>query len=271
MSCLSACHFWSSTDGNSKRSLGRPQTDPNRPLHLHPPALRAAIHGAPPPVPLCGGSIGVSPGKTAASARVSVPAARGAPRAAPTPWHGTARHVRRAPPAPLNRYATAPSGAAQLLRYGALKSGRREVCMGSSSLAARRSPLTPRPARAPHEQQPTNLRSRRRPSRLLPPPPPHATMVEMVRTSSPPRRATRCRHPENSLTSPYRASRLLSVPRRSTVTLRRPPGRRRGRGGRKEGRRGRRRGGEGERVEEVVCMGSSSLAASLTTPLWFEN
>ena len=83
--------------------------------------------------------------------------------------------------------------------------------MGSSSLAARRSPLTPRPARAPHEQQPTNLRSRRRPSRLLPPPPPHATMVEMVRTSSPPRRATRCRHPENSLMSPYRASRLLSV------------------------------------------------------------
>ena len=88
-----------------------------------------------------------------------------------------------------------------------------------SPLAARRSPLTPRPARAPHEQQPTNLRSRRRPSRLLPLPPPHATMVEMVRMSSPPRRATRCRHPENSLTSSYRASRLLSVPRRSTATI----------------------------------------------------
>ena len=123
--------------------------------------------------------------------------------------------------------------------------------MGSSSLAARRSPLTPRPARAPHEQQPTNLRSRRRPSRLLPPPPPHATMVEMVRTSSPPRRATRCRHPENSLTSPYRASRLLSVPRRSTATLRRPPGRRRGRGGRKEGRKeGEEEGEEGKEREK---------------------
>ena len=119
--------------------------------------------------------------------------------------------------------------------------------MGSSSLTARRSSLTPRPARAPHEQQPTNLRSRRRPSRLLPPPPPHATMVEMVRTSSPPRRATRCRHPENSLTSPYRASRLLSVPRRSTATLRRPPGRRRGRGGRKEGRKERKKERRGRR------------------------
>ena len=91
--------------------------------------------------------------------------------------------------------------------------------MGSSPLTARRSSLTPRPARAPHEQQPTNLRSRRRPSRLLPPPPPHTTMVEMVRTSSPPRRATRCRHPESSLTSSYRAFRgpLVSSPCHDTL------------------------------------------------------
>ena len=86
-------------------------------------------------------------------------------------------------------------------------------------VAAHRSPLAPRPdlsglltrrAAADNFEEPQ-----------APHPTPHVTMV---RTSSPPthtlphpaphetRRATRCRHPENSLPSPYRASRLLAVP-----------------------------------------------------------
>ena len=90
-----------------------------------------------------------------------------------------------------------------------------------SPLAARRSLAArapARPKRAPHVSRAAadNFEEPQAPL-TTPPPPPHATMV---RTSSPPphtlphpaphetRRATRCRHPENSLTSPYRASRL---------------------------------------------------------------
>ena len=91
-----------------------------------------------------------------------------------------------------------------------------------SPLAARRSPLAARSPLAPrpdlsglltcHEQQPTTLRSRRRPSRPPPTParhhgedklPPPHTLPHPAPHET--RRATRCRHPENSLTSPYRA------------------------------------------------------------------
>ena len=111
---------------------------------------------------------------------------------------------------------------------GRRRGGRRERRggrVGSSPLTARRSPLAARSPLAPrpdlsglltcHEQQPTTLRSRRRPSRPPPtsarhhgedklPPPTHTP------PSRTPRNATRHKMPapENSLTSPYRASRL---------------------------------------------------------------
>ena len=91
--------------------------------------------------------------------------------------------------------------------------------MGSSPLAARRSLAArapARPKRAPHvsraaadnfEEPPPPTPARHHGEDKLPPPHtlPHPAPHET-------RRATRCRHPENSLTSPYRASRLLAVP-----------------------------------------------------------
>ena len=111
---------------------------------------------------------------------------------------------------------------------GRRRGGRRERRggrVGSSPLTARRSPLAARSPLAPRpdlsglltcrEQQPTTLRSRRRPSRPPPTPARHHGEDKLPPTHTLPhpaphetRRATRCRHPENSLTSPYRASRL---------------------------------------------------------------
>ena len=81
-----------------------------------------------------------SPGATA-TARATQPLRS---RLSPPPHHPPS-------PAPLNRYATAPSGAAQLLRYGALRSGRRERKGGGvyGQFVPRRSPLAAHaPARA---------------------------------------------------------------------------------------------------------------------------